>query len=67
MGTSSTAEVTGLSEETTYLFIGSATNVAGINYSAPLEVTTPADQAKVRRKNNGTWEKGKLWYKTNGE
>lgn len=30
-------------------------------------VLTPADQAKVRRKNNGTWEKGKLWYKTNGE
>lgn len=67
MGTSTTASVSGLSEETTYLFFMSATNVAGTSYSSVVEVTTPADQAKVRRKNNGTWEKGKLWYKKNGE
>ena len=67
MGTSTTASVSGLLEETTYLFFMSATNVAGTSYSSTVEVTTPADQAKVRRKNNGTWEKGKLWYKKNGE
>ena len=67
MGTSTTANVTGLSEETTYLFFMSATNVAGINYSAPIEVTTPADQAKIYRYNNGVWERGKAYYKVNGE
>lgn len=67
MGTATTANVTGLSEETTYLFFASATNVAGTTYSPTVEITTPADQAKIRRKNNGVWEKGKAWYKKDGE
>ncbi len=32
-----------------------------------ISVTTPADQAKIYRKNNGTWERGKAYYKINGE
>lgn len=67
MGTSTTANVTGLSEETTYLFNMSATNAAGTNYSSTVKVTTPADQAKIRIKDGGTWKKGKTWYKRNGE
>lgn len=67
MGTSTTANVTGLAEETNYLFNMSATNAAGTNYSSTVEVTTPADQAKIRIKDGGTWKKGKTWYKRNGE
>ena len=67
MGTSTTANVTGLAEETTYLFNMSATNAAGTNYSSTVEVVTPADQAKIRIKDGGTWKKGKTWYKKNGE
>lgn len=67
MGTSTTANVSGLSEETTYLFNMSAANAAGTNYSTTVEVTTPADQAKIRIKDNGTWKKGKAYYKSNGE
>lgn len=67
MGTSTTANVSGLAEETTYLFNMSATNAAGTNYSSTVEVTTPADQAKIRIKDGGTWKKGKTWYKRNGE
>lgn len=67
MGTSTTTNVTGLAEETTYLFNMSATNAAGTNYSSTVEVTTPADQAKIRIKDGGTWKKGKTWYKRNGE
>jgi hypothetical protein len=50
MGTSTTAAVSGLSEETNYIFYMSATNVAGTNYSSSIEVITPADQAKIRIK-----------------
>ncbi len=67
MGTATSAKVTGLSEETTYLFFASATNVAGTTYSPAVEITTPADQAKIRIKEGGTWKKGKAWYKRNGE
>lgn len=52
MGTSTTANVTGLAEETNYLFNMSATNAAGTNYSSTVEVTTLADQAKIRIKGN---------------
>ena len=34
--------------------------------SASFEVITPADQAKIRIKDNGEWKKGKTWYKKNG-
>ena len=67
MGTATSAKVTGLSEETTYLFFASATNMAGTTYSPAVEITTPADQAKIRIKEGGTWKKGKAWYKRNGE
>ena len=67
MGTATSAEVTGLSEETTYLFFASATNMAGTTYSPAVEITTPADQAKTYRYNNGAWERGKAYYKINGE
>ena len=67
MGTATSTEVTGLSEETTYLFFASATNVAGTTYSPAVEITTPADQAKIYRYNNGAWERGKAYYKINGE
>jgi len=67
MGTSTTASVSGLAEETAYLFNMAATNAAGTNYSSPVEVVTPADQAKIRIKDGGTWKKGKTWYKKNGE
>ena len=67
MGTATSAKVTGLSEETTYLFFASATNMAGTTYSPTVEITTPADQAKIYRYNNGAWERGKAYYKINGE
>ena len=67
MGTATSAKVTGLSEETTYLFFASATNMAGTTYSPAVEITTPADQAKIRIKEGGIWKKGKAWYKRNGE
>ena len=51
MGTGTTAAVSGLSEETNYIFYMSATNAAGTNYSGAIEVITPADQAKIRRYN----------------
>ena len=67
MGTATSAEVTELSEETTYLFFASATNMAGTTYSPAVEITTPADQVKIYRYNNGAWERGKAYYKINGE
>lgn len=67
MGAATSIKVTGLSEETTYLFFASATNVAGTTYSPAVEITTPADQAKIYRYNNGAWERGKAYYKINGE
>lgn len=53
MGTSTTANISGLAEETDYIFYMSATNIAGTNYSQSIEITTPADQAKIRRYNKG--------------
>lgn len=52
MGTSTTVTVSGLAEETDYIFFVSATNAAGTNYSRAIEVTTLADQAKIRIKGN---------------
>lgn len=51
LGTSTGVTVNGLAEETDYIFYMSATNVAGTNYSKAIEVTTLADQAKIRRYN----------------
>lgn len=65
MGLYTTATVTGLNEETTYLLCMSATNAMGTNYSPTIEITTPADQAKLYIKLSGSWEKGKLYCKSN--
>lgn len=65
--------LTGLSEETTYNMkvqvkaIHTGTNASDTTAtSASFEVITPADQAKIRIKDNGEWKKGKTWYKRNG-
>ena len=62
-----------LNEETTYsMFVKViaahlGTNASDTTAQYSLSITTPADQAKIRIKDNGTWKKGKMWYKTNGE
>lgn len=64
---------TGLAEETSYnlkikviaAHVGAYAVDTTAQYS--LTVSTAADQAKTRIKDNGTWKKGKAWYKTNGE
>ncbi len=66
-GSSSSGQAVNLSEETEYLFWGQATNIGGTTSGPGLIYTTPADQAKIYRKNNGTWERGKAYYKINGE
>jgi hypothetical protein len=50
LGTNTGATINGLAEETDYIFYMSATNVAGTNYSKAIDVTTLADQAKIRIK-----------------
>ena len=66
-GSSSSGDAVNLSEETEYLFWGQATNAGGITTGPGLIYTTPADQAKIYRYNNGVWEHGKTYYKVNGE
>jgi len=66
-GTSSSGNATNLSEETEYLFWGQAVNIGGVATGPGLIYTTPADQAKIYRYNNGVWERGKAYYKVNGE
>lgn len=53
-------------EETTYNIYFTATNVGGTTTSSTISLTTPADQAKIRVKNNGVWKKGKTYYKKDG-
>lgn len=66
-GSSSSGQAVNLSEETEYLFWGQATNAGGVTTGPGLIYTTPADQAKIYRHNNGVWERGKAYYKVNGE
>lgn len=54
------------SEETTYNIYFTATNVGGTTTSSTISLTTPADQAKIRIKDNGVWKKGKTYYKKDG-
>ena len=54
------------SEETTYNIYFTATNVGGTITSSTISLTTPADQAKIRIKDNGVWKKGKTYYKKDG-
>jgi hypothetical protein len=64
---------TGLAEETSYnMAVQVKATHAGTNASdttaiGRLTITTPADQAKIRKKENGSWIKGKGWTKINGE
>ena len=67
MGTSTTATASGLNEETDYLFVVSATNIMGTNYSSSIAITTLVDQAKIRIKLNGAWKQGKTWIKLNNQ
>lgn len=66
MGTSTTATVTNLAANTTYLFNVSATNAAGTNYSSTIEVTTLSGQAQMTIKQNGVWVTGDVYIKVNG-
>ena len=69
---SNTYNWTGLSEETSYTMkvqvkaIHTGTNASDTTAtSGGVSITTPADQAKISIKINGTWKKGKCWYKKN--
>jgi hypothetical protein len=53
-------------EETTYNFYIAATNAGGTTNSNTITITTPADQAKIRRKVDGVWVKGKAYFKEEG-
>lgn len=66
LGTSTSSSLTGLSEETEYMTWTSATNAFGTNHSAMTTFTTLADQAKIRRKTESGWVKGKTYYKKDG-
>ena len=56
----------GVMEETTYQFYVEATNAGGTVKSNVITITTPADQAKIRIKQEGEWVKGKTYYKQDG-
>ena len=66
LGTATTGTFTGLAEETEYIMWTGTSNAYGTNYSAATSFTTPADQAKIRRKTESGWVKGKTYYKKNG-
>lgn len=70
--TSNTYNWTGLSEETTYTMAVQVratkvgTNASNTTASSTVNITTPADQAKIRIKKDGNWVKGKTWLKKDG-
>lgn len=71
---SNTYNWVGLAEETTYRMKVQvkALHVSANAYdttttSSTLIVITPADQARVRIKKTGNWQKGKVYYKKNGQ
>ena len=53
-------------EETTYKIYFTATNAGGTTTSDTITLITPADQAKIRIKKDGGWQKGKAYYKKDG-
>lgn len=65
-GTATSTSLT-VNEETTYEFFVRATNPGGTGDSSPGTATTPADQAKIRRKTESGWVKGKTYYKKDGQ
>lgn len=70
---SGTYNWTGLNEETTYTMtvqvkathVGN--NAVDTYASKSVTVTTPADQAKIRRMVDGQWKQGKTWIMVNGQ
>lgn len=62
-----TSFVYSCAEETTYNIYFTATNAGGTTTSSTISLTTPADQAKIRIKQDGVWEKGKTYYKKDGK
>lgn len=54
-------------EETTYTVQVAAVNPAGTVFGEAISLTTPADQAKIRRKVDGAWVQGKAYYKKDGK
>ena len=66
LGTNTIGTISGLAEETEYISWVVATNAGGTQSSAAVSFTTPADQAKIRRKTESGWVKGKTYYKKNG-
>lgn len=58
--------LTGLLDESDWYFCTETTNSTGVAYSTTTKVTTPVDQAKIRRKVDGQWKKGKTYYKKDG-
>jgi uncharacterized repeat protein (TIGR02543 family) len=65
-GTATSTSLT-VNEETTYEFFVRATNPGGTGDSSTATATTPADQAKIRRKTESGWVKGKTYYKKDGQ
>ena len=69
---SSSYNWTGLNEETTYNMkvqvkaIHTGINASDTTATKTLTIKTPADQAKIRRKIDGQWIKGKTYIKVNG-
>lgn len=63
---------TGLAEETSYRMgvqvkaTHAGTNASDTTAVSYLDITTPADQAKIRKKYEGGWIKGKGWAKIEG-
>lgn len=63
---------TGLNEETTYNMavqvkaIHTGVNASDTTATKTITIKTPADQAKIRRKIDGQWVKGKTYIKVNG-
>ena len=47
-------------------FSGYSPPEIGWTNSDTITITTPADQAKIRRKVDGTWVKGKAYFKEEG-
>lgn len=50
-----------VNEETTYEIWVTATNAGGSTDSSHIQVTTPADQAKIRIYDGSTWKQGKTY------
>lgn len=57
----STSTTLTVNEETTYEIWVTATNSTGSANSAHIQLTTPADQAKIRIHNGSTWLQGKAY------